>query len=183
VHRTRTLWEQRWSREASNLKSATRANVFYANSRVHVSPGSYGITRWRRRRRRRDPSVIDPSHGACGKREAHDGNKPWLLHGRIPFAAKLERDDNGIPWPIDKNSKRSTRFERPRTICPVGRCGGDRELARCRTRRVATRQRPGHSALSKVWTWHKNWHRNWHRTARKQWFFVGIRGTQIPLSH
>jgi hypothetical protein len=75
VHWTRTLWEQRWSREASNLKSATCTDVFYANIRVHVSPGSYGITR-RRRRRRRDPSVIDPSRGARGKREASDGNKP-----------------------------------------------------------------------------------------------------------
>jgi hypothetical protein len=76
LHRTRTLWEQRGSREASNLKSATCTDVFYANIRVHVSPGTYGITRWRRRRRRRDPSVMDSCLGARGKREASDGNKP-----------------------------------------------------------------------------------------------------------
>jgi hypothetical protein len=40
---------------------------------------------------------MDPSLGARGKREASDGNKPKLLHGRVPFAAKLRGNDNGIP--------------------------------------------------------------------------------------
>jgi len=70
------------------LESSTLADVFDANTTVKIKPRTYGITR-RRRRRGRDPSVIDPPHGARGKREASDGNKPELLHGRVPFAVKL----------------------------------------------------------------------------------------------
>ena len=102
---TRTLWEQQGSREASNLKSATCTDVFYANTRVHVSPGSYGITRRRWWRRRRDPSVIDSPHGTRGKREASDGNKPELLHDRVPFAAKLRGTITGFPDAVARKFK------------------------------------------------------------------------------
>src|SRR5262249_62070055 len=71
-HATAKSSAQHRSREASNLKSAILTGVFDTNVSVPISPRSYGITRWWRRRRR--GLEIGLSHGACG--ETSEGNKP-----------------------------------------------------------------------------------------------------------